>query len=240
MTKLTAREIAARAPQGWVLLPGVLRARLRTGSFAVGLELVNAIGAAAEKADHHPDLDLRFTHLDVTLSSHDVGRVTGRDLRMAATVSELAAGAGVPLEAAGVVRLELALDSPARATVLPFWRAVLGMAVHSDEFGEDLRDPSGVLPAVWFQESGLEGSCQRWHPDLWVDPSEVPGRIEAAVAAGGTLVSDAEAPAFWVLADPEGNRMCLCTWQHREGEGPGQDKNGEGPGQDKSGEEPGE
>jgi hypothetical protein len=38
---------------------------------------------------------------------------------------------------------------------------------------------------------------------------------DAAVAAGGTLVSDDEAPAFWVLADPEGNRMCLCTWQER-------------------------
>jgi 4a-hydroxytetrahydrobiopterin dehydratase len=28
-------------------------------------------------------------------------------------------------------------------------------------------------------------------------------------------VSDEEAPSFWVLADPDGNRMCLCTWQDR-------------------------
>ena len=56
MTKLSAREIAQRAPQGWVLLPGALRARLRTASFPAGLALVNAIGAAAEAADHHPDL----------------------------------------------------------------------------------------------------------------------------------------------------------------------------------------
>ncbi|MFI1760772.1 VOC family protein [Streptomyces sp. NPDC020800] len=40
-------------------------------------------------------------------------------------------------------------------------------------------------------------------------------RIDAALAVGGTLVSDAEAPSFWVLADPEGNRVCLCTWQDR-------------------------
>lgn len=44
--------------------------------------------------------------------------------------------------------------------------------------------------------------------------------MQAAVDAGGTVVSDAEAPAFWVLADPEGNRMCLCTWQGRSGQPP--------------------
>ena len=215
MTKLSPREIAERAPRGWVLLPGVLRTRLRTGSFAAGLELVGAIGAAAEAADHHPDLDLRYTHLDVTLSSHDVGAVTGRDLRLAATISELAAAAGVPVESAGVVRLEMALDTPRSGTLLPFWQAVLGLERHTDEYGEDLLDPTGGLPAVWFQKSGTEEPRQRWHPDLWVDPAEVQPRIDAALAAGGTLVSDAAAPRFWVLADPEGNRVCLCTWQDR-------------------------
>ena len=44
---------------------------------------------------------------------------------------------------------------------------------------------------------------------------EVDARIAAALAAGGRLVSDARAPAFWVLADPEGNEACICTWQNR-------------------------
>ena len=56
---------------------------------------------------------------------------------------------------------------------------------------------------------------QRWHPDVWVDPAQVQPRINAALDVGGTLVSDAAAPSFWVLADPEGNRVCLCTWQER-------------------------
>jgi 4a-hydroxytetrahydrobiopterin dehydratase len=46
-----------------------------------------------------------------------------------------------------------------------------------------------------------------------VHPAQVQPRIDAAVAAGGTLVSDKEAPSFWVLADPQGNQVCLCTWQ---------------------------
>jgi 4a-hydroxytetrahydrobiopterin dehydratase len=212
MTKLTGQQITERAPQGWVYLRDALRTRLRTGDFATGLALVNAIGAAAEAVDHHPDLDLRYTWVDVRLSSHDVGAVTGRDLRLAATITELAAEAGVGVGADGLTILELALDSPGFPEQLGFWEAVLG---YSGDADGDLLDPYGKVPLIWFQRSGDEEPRQRWHPDLWVAPSEVGPRIEAALAAGGTLVSDAGAPSFWVLADPEGNRVCLCTWQGR-------------------------
>jgi 4a-hydroxytetrahydrobiopterin dehydratase len=211
MTKPTAREIAERAPEGWVYLLGTLRTRLATGDFGAGLALVNAIGAAAEAADHHPDLDLRYTYVDVRLVSHDAGAVTERDLRMARTIADLAAQAGVALKRDGLTELEFALDSPDIATVLPFWEAVLG----GDKGEDELKNPDSSTPTIWFQRSGDEEPRQRWHPDLWVDPSEVRARIDAAVNAGGTLVSDAEAPSFWVLADPEGNKVCLCTWQDR-------------------------
>ncbi|MEV0902343.1 VOC family protein [Actinoplanes sp. NPDC049802] len=212
MTKLSGREIAERAPQGWVHLLGALRTRLRTGDFATGLGLVATIGAAAEAADHHPDLDLRYTHLDVVLRSHDVGAVTGRDLRLAATISELAESVGVTPDATGLTVLEMALDTPSFPEHVGFWEALLGYPHDGDE----LRDPAGKTPTIWFQRSGDEEPRQRWHPDLWVDPAEVRPRIDRALAAGGTLVSDAEAPSFWVLADPEGNRVCLCTWQERD------------------------
>ncbi|BCJ40243.1 hypothetical protein GCM10010168_31010 [Actinoplanes ianthinogenes] len=226
MTKLTGREITEQAPAGWVLLLGGLQTRLRTGGFAKGLELVNAIGAVAEEMDHHPDLDLRYGYVDVRTSSHDMGAVTGRDLRLAREISELAAKAGVTPEFAGLSRLELALDTPDAGRVRPFWSALLGWSgpgsARADHAGEDhggdwddVRDSAGLLPLLWFQRSGSEEPRQRWHPDLWVDPSEVQPRIDAAVAAGGTLVSDTAAPSFWVLADPEGNKVCLCTWQDR-------------------------
>ena len=41
------------------------------------------------------------------------------------------------------------------------------------------------------------------------------GKHAAALAAGGTMVNDSYARAFWVLADPEGNEACLCTWEDR-------------------------
>ena len=155
-------------------------------------------------------------HLDIRLTSSDVRGVTDRDIRLARTISSIAADAGLPGERASVSRLELALDSPAFATVVPFWNAVLATEhLAGPEFGDELRDPFGTLPAVWFQKSGSEEPRQRWHPDVWVDPAQVQPRMAAALAAGGTLVSDEEAPSFWVLADPEGNKVCLCTWQDR-------------------------
>jgi 4a-hydroxytetrahydrobiopterin dehydratase len=217
MTKLDGVQIAAEGLTGWVVLAGGLQTRVRTGNFATGLVVVNAIGAAAEEMNHHPDLDLRYPYVDVRLYSHDERGVTDRDVRLAHAISEIAAGAGVALEPAGLARLELALDTPAVTAVLPFWAAVWGgEAASGDDFGDEVTDAAGVLPLIWFQESGSEEPRQRWHPDVWVDPAEVQPRIDAALKAGGTLVSDAEAPSFWVLADPEGNRVCLCTWQNRD------------------------
>ncbi len=216
MPKLTGQQIADARLDGWAYLLGGLQTRIHTPDFATGLAIVNAIGAAAEEMDHHPDLNLRYTYLDIRLTSHDVQAVTQRDLRLARTIAAIAATAGLRLDSANVSRLELGLDTPDRAAILPFWSAVLGMRpVSGPDTGDEVRDPADALPTVWFQPSGSEEPRQRWHPDLWIEPAQVKPRIDAALAAGGTLVSDAEAPSFWVLADPEGNRVCLCTWQER-------------------------
>lgn len=213
---LTGREVAQAALADWTLLQQRLHTRLLTGDFATGLRLVSRIGAAAEAADHHPDLDLRFTHLDVRLTSHDVGGVTRRDLSLARTISALAAADGVRAAPHAAAVVELALDTPDSGAVLPFWQAVLDMRERQDDagYGPELRDD--VLPTLWFQQSDAHEPRQRFHLDLWVAPEVVEERIAAATAAGGVLVSDADAPAFWVLADADGNRVCLCTWQDRD------------------------
>jgi 4a-hydroxytetrahydrobiopterin dehydratase len=218
--KLTGQQIAEAGLTGWAYLPDALQTRIRTKDFATALQVVNAIGEAAEELNHHPDLDLRWGRVDVALTSHDSGGVTERDLRLAHRISDIAAAAGVRCESASVSRLELGLDSPDAIAVAPFWAAVLAGdhqhgTDHEGDRYDDVVDPYGAVPLVWFQRSGAEEPRQRWHPDLWVEPEQVQPRIAAAVAAGGTLVSDEAAPRFWVLADPEGNRVCLCTWQGR-------------------------
>lgn len=199
----------------WRVLLGVLHARFATGDFATGLRLVNRIAELAEEANHHPDLDLRYPHLDVRLVSHDVGGLTQRDVRMARRISELAASEGVAAAPAAVQSLELALDTPDSLAVRPFWAAVLGLEV--SERYDEVNDPSGALPALWFQRTDSTApDRQRFHLDITVPHDTAQARIDAALAAGGTLVSDSAAPAFTVLADPDGNKVCVCTWQGRD------------------------
>lgn len=212
MTKLTGQQIADEGLHGWAHLLGGLQTRIHTKDFATGLAVINAIGAVAEDLHHHPELTLRHDHVDVRLTSHEEHGVTDRDVRLARAVTAIADGR---LDSASVSRLELALDTPAQETVIPFWAAVLAVEHPGDDLGDEVRDPADNWPTIWFQPSGSEEPRQRWHPDVWVEPAQVQPRIDAALAAGGTLVSDAEAPSFWVLADPEGNRVCLCTWQER-------------------------
>lgn len=92
---LTPAEIADAALTGWQQDGETLTARFATGDFATGLDLVNRIGASAEAANHHPDLTLTYPEVGVTLSSHDVGGITSRDLDLARTIGEHAATLGV-------------------------------------------------------------------------------------------------------------------------------------------------
>jgi 4a-hydroxytetrahydrobiopterin dehydratase len=213
-TVLKYSQVRDAGLDDWRWLLGGLHARFATGDFATGLALADRIGAAAEEADHHPDLDLRYPHLAVKLVSHDVGGVTDRDLRLARRISELAAELGVAADPVSVQVFELALDTADKAVVGPFWAAVLGGRI-DDRYGEVV-DDDGQVPTVWFQPTEAhEEPRQRFHVDIVVPIEQAQARIEAALAAGGTLVSDAAAPAFWVLADAEGNKACVCTPEGR-------------------------
>jgi 4a-hydroxytetrahydrobiopterin dehydratase len=214
-TILDGPAIEAAQLADWRPLFGRLTARFGTGDFASGLALVTRIAAAAEAANHHPDLELTCPSVTVRLTSHDVGGITSRDLDLARTISELAAEAGATAQTTDLAAVELALDTEDATAIRPFWAAVLGLQI-ADDSG-DLVDPAGQVPTVWFQhsDSGAGQVPQRWHLDLRVPPEQVQPRIDAALAAGGTLVTDEHAPQFWVLADAQGNQVCLTTWQGR-------------------------
>ncbi len=113
--------------------------------------------------------------------------------------------------------LELALDTHDFEEIKPFWAALLDYQ-ENPGFAGELDDPDGTMPTIWFQEreSRATPEQQTWHLDLRVSPETVDARIKRALEAGGTLVSEARAPAFWVLADPQGNQACLTTWLGRE------------------------
>jgi 4a-hydroxytetrahydrobiopterin dehydratase len=214
MAALTRQQIAAEQLTGWAQILDRLATRVPVPAFSRGLTLVNAIAAAAQEADHHPEIDLRYAYVDIRLTSYDSNGVTARDIRMARTISALVAQAGLVQDATAVQGVEFALDTPSRSPELArFWAAVLGSAVRPQPL--EVAEQYNSHLTLWFQKSGSEEPRQHWHPDIWVDPAQVQPRIDAALEAGGTLVSDRDAPSFWILADQEGNKVCLCTWQER-------------------------
>ena len=212
MTTLTAAQIQHEGLADWVLVVRALEARYETNGFATGLELVARIGAAAEEADHHPDVTLTWPTVLVRLWSHDSRGVTERDIALARRISDIAQELGVAATPARTQNLELCLDTADIKAAGPFWAAVLGY--DWDEENLEIVDPDGRMPTTWFQQTDAHDEPrQRWHLDIHVDPAVADQRIDAALAAGGVLVSDEEAPSFTILADPEGNRVCVCTWQ---------------------------
>src|SRR3954462_2710751 len=123
-------EVEAAGLSDWRQLFEALRTRFLTGDFATGLRLVNQIGELAEAANHHPDVDLRYPHVNVTLFSHDVFGVTSRDVDLARQISDAAAAPGVSAAPSVVEVVEIALDTWDHEAIKPFWRAVLGMQDH--------------------------------------------------------------------------------------------------------------
>lgn len=215
MEKLTSQQIVEARLDDWRKLAQALHARFLTGDFVAGLEFVTAVSAAAEAANHHPDVRLTYPLVDITLISHDAGGVTQRDIDLARQISKIAREQGIAAEPNAVTQLELALDTADLAAVGPFWAAVLTGTPHS-LMGDDVVEPSGRVPLLWFQHTDAhETPRQRFHIDLWVPHDVADERIAAAVAAGGRVVDDREAPSFVVLADPEDNKVCVCTFLER-------------------------
>ncbi|MFF5922498.1 VOC family protein [Streptomyces flavochromogenes] len=223
-----SRASAAVGDSGWRYLLGGLRTAVPVGSLAQAAEVAAlAVAACADDADRHLALDIRRGRVLLTLQSAEHAGVTTLDVELAHRVSTAVGGLGLRTEpevATGAPRslqlLEIAIDALDIAAIRPFWKALLGYA---DEPGPDvlvapLVDPLGQGPAVWFQRMDVpRPQRNRIHFDLCVPHDEALRRLDAALAAGGRLVSGDRAPAFWVLADGEGNEACITTWQGRDG-----------------------
>lgn len=180
-----------------------------TGSFAKGLELVDAIGRLADAAEHHPDVDLRYAGVRVALVTHEIGDISDRDVALAQQISMAARELGIPADPSKVQVMQVSIDALDIAKVRPFWCAALGYV----ELYDDAVDPLSYGPVVTFQQMD-ESRTQRsrTHIDVSVPRDQVERRIAAALASGGHVVSDAHAPHWWTLADAEGNEVDVAPW----------------------------
>jgi 4a-hydroxytetrahydrobiopterin dehydratase len=227
-----SRQEASEAVQddGWRFLLGSLCTSVPVGSLrqAVGVA-ADAVAVCADAdgdADRRLHIDLRADRVVFTLQSPEPAAVTTLEVQLAHRISAAVRAAGSatqPEIATGAPRcvqlLEIAIDAMDIAGIRPFWKAVLGYADPAEIAGpqDPLADAVGQGPAVWFQQMDQpRPQRNRIHIDVSVPHDEAPRRVEAALAAGGRLVSAVRAPAFWVLADREGNEACISTWQGRD------------------------
>jgi 4a-hydroxytetrahydrobiopterin dehydratase len=204
----------AEGVDDWRVLWSVAFAVFRTGDFATGIELVAEIGRLAEAAGHYPDLNLRPGALEVRLVTKEHWSLTELDLSLARQISAVAKERGVTADPEHTRTWEFALDALDVDKVRRFWCAVLGYEMVGDS---DIGDPDDLYPPVYVQQMDeMRTGRNRIHIDVGVPHDQAEARVAAALAAGGTLVSDRFAPMHWTLADPEGNEVDLATWIGRD------------------------
>lgn len=210
--KLSNQQILDAGLADWRKLAQALHARYSIPDYIVAAAFVAAVTPVAEADGHHLDVKLTDRVIDFSLCTHEDGRwVTQQDIDIARRISEIARDTGLKPEPAAVTQLEMALDTAHEDSVAPFW-AVLLTGSEDTRIYDSIFDPTGRVPCLWFQGSeNHETPRQRWHFDLWLAPEVADQRIAAAGVAGGSIVDDSAAPSFTVLADPDGNRACVCT-----------------------------
>jgi 4a-hydroxytetrahydrobiopterin dehydratase len=215
--RLSNQQILDAGRTDWRKLAQALHTRYSVPDYNVAAAFIAAVAQVAEAAGHHPDVRLTYGVVDVSLCTHEDGLwVTQKDIDLAGRISEIARQHGLVPEPTAVTQLEIALDTAHEDGMGGFWSALLTGSA-DNKIHDSVFDPTGRVPSVWFQRTDdHETPRQRWHFDLWLAADAVDDRIAAAVAAGGSIVDDSGAPSYTVLADPDGNRVCVCSSRGRD------------------------
>jgi len=227
MDMLNGEEIAEARLTDWRKLAQGLHARYLVDDFGAGARFVTAVGAAGDALGHHPSVSIGNGYVDLKLVSadaiyrddegteHVVEWVTQKDVDLARRITEIAADHGVDADPASVSVIELGLDTAHSATIAPVWAALLTGNAEAQGHGspsDEIRDATGRVPNLWFGGAGENVTpSQRFHVEVYVAPEVAEQRIAAAVAAGGTVVDDSNAPSLTVISDQDGNKGVLCV-----------------------------
>jgi 4a-hydroxytetrahydrobiopterin dehydratase len=205
--------------EDWRVLGDGACAYFRTGSFASGARLVQAISELPGVDDQRPDVDLRHDGVTVRLITitDDYCGMSSRHVELARQISAAARGLGLSADPSAGQSLLVIPGATVTAAVMPFWRAVLGYEPRRDSPDEDLVDPRGRGPGFWFEqmEQPRPDGGGAIHVAIWVPSEQAEARVAAALAAGGRMVRDEFAPTWWTLADVAGNEADISTMRGR-------------------------
>jgi 4a-hydroxytetrahydrobiopterin dehydratase len=201
--------LAAEGVEDWVVLHGGAAAVFRCDSLGDAARLAEAIAAVSGVEGSGILLTLAEGQLTVRLT-RDLWNLEGRHIALARAISAVARDHGAVADRASVQEVQLAVSAQPNDIDLGFWRAVLGYAPMADDNGVD---PLGHGSTVWMQPLDEAKPLRHaMHVDLSVARTEAEARLRAALAAGGRIVDDSEAPATWILSDRSGNKVCIASW----------------------------
>jgi 4a-hydroxytetrahydrobiopterin dehydratase len=210
----------ADGTEDWRVVSEGATAFFPCASLMEGAKLVNAISEIAGVDDHPRSIDIRSDGVTVRLltkTAEHYGMST-RDVELARRISVAARNLGMTADPSAVQSLLVIPGAPDIKAVMPFWRAALGYEPRPDSPEEDLIDPHDRDAAFWFEQMeqprGDGGGAV--HLAVWVPYEQAEARIAAALAAGGHMVRDDFAPAWWTLADEAGNEIDIATVEHRD------------------------
>jgi 4a-hydroxytetrahydrobiopterin dehydratase len=201
--------LAAEGVDDWVVLHGGATAVFRTSSLADSARLAEAVAAVPGMQEAASLLTVAADRLSVRLT-RDLWQLERQHVDLARRVSEVARAHGARADRSAAQEVQLAIAAKPDDVDLGFWRAVLGYASRADDNGVD---PLGHGSTVWMQDLDPAKPLRHaMHVDVSVPREEAEKRLAAALAAGGRIVSDEEAPGTWILSDRAGNRVCIAAW----------------------------
>jgi 4a-hydroxytetrahydrobiopterin dehydratase len=199
--------LAAEGLDDWVVLHGGATAVFRVGSVREAARLAESVASVPGLEGSEALLAIADDRLTVRLS-RDLWQLEPQHVELARAVSAVARDHGAVADRASVQEVQLAIAAKPDAVDVNFWRAVLGYAPMADD---NAVDPLGHGSTVWMQELDEDKPLRHaMHIDVSVAREHVTKRLEAALAAGGRIVDDAE--EHKTLADRAGNRVCICAW----------------------------
>jgi 4a-hydroxytetrahydrobiopterin dehydratase len=201
--------LAADDIDDWAILHGGPTAVFRTRSMLEAAELAVAVAAIPGLAGSRAALTITDGRLSVRLTREMWGTEADH-ADVARAISRLAREHGATSDLEAVQEVQVAVAAKPAEIDLGFWRAVLGYDPLAPDNG---LDPLGHGSTVWMQDLPEEKPLRHaMHIDVSVPREHAVARMEAAVAAGGRIVEDSEAPGAWILADRAGNKVCIASW----------------------------
>lgn len=207
--------LSAEGTDDWVVLHGGATAVFCVGSLSESARLAEAIVKIPGLEGSGILLTIGDGFLTVRLT-RDLWQLERQHIEFARAISTVAREYNAYADRSAVQEIQVAIAAKRDEIDVDFWRAVLGYMPMADD---NAVDPLGHGSTVWMQEIDASKSLRHaMHIDVSVASEQALVRLQAALAAGGRIVDESHAPAYWTLADRAGNRVCIVAWPDGSGQ----------------------